>query len=198
MLKRWLSIALACLPLGALAATPPQGVPLKVRRGFYTETNLGVFWTLGGDNHYSNAQPYLQLGVGYDLTERIAVGGHFGLGTNAVNCFAGFQGGTEDCRLADSFTLAFADVTASYRFKLAERFYFAPQLAAGYTRIDPAPVVSTPQDKATVAPNAGVGVGIEYATSMDHFSVGADLLARMVIGPNIPTFAFFPRVKYTF
>ena len=48
------------------------------------------------------------------------------------------------------------------------------------------------------APNAGVGVGLEYATSFDHFSVGADFLARYIIGPNIPTFALFPRVKYTF
>jgi hypothetical protein len=29
-------------PTATLAATPPEGVPLKVRRGFFTETDIGV------------------------------------------------------------------------------------------------------------------------------------------------------------
>lgn len=196
--KLWLTVALLCMPWVAEAAAPPEGVPLKVRRGFFVETDIGAFWTLGGENKYSNAQPYLQLGAGYDITEHISLGAHFGLGSNAVNCFAGYVPGTEDCRLSDNFTVAFADVTAAYLFRIAERFYLAPKVAAGYTRLDPAPVAGSNPDKAVTAPNAGLGLGVEYATSMEHFSIGADLLARYVIGPNIPTFAFFPRVKYTF
>jgi len=198
--KLLLSVALVFMPLFARAATPPEGVPLKVRRGFFVETGVGAFWTLGGESGYSNAEPYLQLGLGYDVTEHLSLGAHFGLGTNAVNCFAGYVPGTQDCRLADSFTIAFGDMTAAYRFRVGERFYLAPKVAGGYTRLDPAPVeVSGGSASAAVyAPNAGLGFGFEYATSMEHFTIGADLLVRYVVGPNIPTFAVFPRVKYTF
>ena len=193
-----LAVALVAAP-AAQAATPPEGVPLSVRRGFFTETNVGVFWTMGGENHYSNGQPYLQLGVGYDLGERISVGAHFGLGSSAANCFGGIDPNVPGtCQRADNFSVMFGDATVAYNFVLANRLYLAPKVAAGITRLDPSPRADQPADGTTNALNVGAGVGLEYATSMDHFSVGADLLVRYVIGPNIPTFALFPRVKYTF
>ena len=198
MRKVLLTAVLALLPAAARAATPPEGVPLEVRHGFFTEADIGAFFTLGGENVYSNAQTYLQLGVGFDVTERVTLGVHFGLGPCAANCFAGYLPGTNVCGLSDNFTVAFADVTAGYRVPLAQRFYLVPKLAAGLTRLDPAPVGSGDPGRALTAPNAGVGVGVEYATPLDHFSVGADVLARYLLGPNIPTFAVFPRVKYTF
>ena len=193
-----LTAVLALLPTAALSATPPEGVPLEVRRGFFTEADIGAFFTLGGENRYSNAQTYLQLGVGYDLTDKVSLGVHFGLGSSAANCFAGYLPGTTLCSMSDNFTVAFADVTAAYMVPLATRFYLLPKIAAGLSRMDLAPVGTGDPSRPLTAPNAGVGVGLEYATPMDHFSVGADLMARYIIGPNIPTFAVFPRVKYTF
>ena len=193
-----LTAVLALLPAAAGAATQPEGVPLQVRRGFFTEADIGAFFTLGGQNVYSNAETYLQLGVGYDISDRVSLGAHFGLGSSAANCFAGYLPGSNVCSLSDNFTVAFADVTAAYLVPLAQRFYLTPKLAAGLSRLDPLPVGSGDPGRALSVPNAGVGIGVEYATAMDHFSVGADLMARYLIGPNIPTFAIFPRVKYTF
>lgn len=190
-----LLLALLVLPTVALAQIPPQGVLLQVRRGFFTETSIGVFFTLGGNNGYSNAQTYLQLGLGYDLSENIELAANFGLGSNAQNCFA------DPCEgpvaFPDNFTVTFLDANAAYLFKLAERFYLAPKLALGYTFLDPPPVAA---GNALVGggPNFGGGLGLEYATNMDHFSIGLDGLARWIVGPNIPTLAFFGRVKYTF
>ncbi|XXF81011.1 adventurous gliding motility protein CglE [Myxococcaceae bacterium GXIMD 01537] len=197
-MKSLLAAALVLSSTAALGATPPEGVEFKPRRGFFTETDIGVFFTLGGENAYSNAQTYLQLGVGYDLTEKISLGAHFGIGSSAANCFAGYLPGSDVCSLSDNFTVSFFDVTAAYHFRISERLFFTPKLAAGFTRLDPAPVGDGDPGRAMSAPNAGAGVGLEYATSMDHFSVGADLMARYVLGPNITTFAIFPRVKYTF
>ena len=198
MRKPLLVAVLALLPTPVLAATPPEGVPLEVRRGFFTEADIGAFFTLGGENIYSNAQSYLQLGVGYALTDKLSLGVHFGLGASAANCFAGYLPGSDVCRMSDNFTVAFGDVTAAYMVPLAERLYLMPKVAAGLTRMDPAPVGSGDPGLPMTAPNAGLGIGIEYATPMDHFSVGADFMARYIIGPNISTFALFPRVKYTF
>lgn len=191
----------------AEAATPSEGVALKVRRGFFTETDIGVFFTLGGQNAYSNAQTYLQLGVGYDITENIELGAHFGIGSNAQNCFAVTDPSAGSCSIRagnvtkvfpDNFTLTYLDGSAAYLFRLADRFYIAPKLVGGYTLLDPAPLQNDQGTNVNSGFNVGGGIGIEYATYMDHFTIGADATVRYVIGPNIPTIAIFPRVKYTF
>jgi hypothetical protein len=180
----------------ASAGPPPEGVALQVRRGFFTETDIGVFFTVGGNNKYSNAQTYLQLGIGYDLTEHIELGAYFGLGTSAANCFAGIQSGGA-CALTDSFTMAFFNLSAAYLVTLAKRFYLTPRVTGGYIKFDPAPAFSNNR-VVTSAPNVGGGIGVEYATNMDHFSIGLDVLARVTLGPSITSLAVFPRIKYTF
>lgn len=209
MKKLFIFLALVLLPSVSLAATPSEGVALKVRRGFFTDVDVGAFFTLGGANAYSNAQTYLQLGVGYDLSESIELGLNVGIGASAANCFAEVSAsGTcvsadrdpntnRPFELSDNFTVTLLNLNAAYLIKLAERFYLTPKLAAGYTLMDPAPVRSGGRP-VTGGPNAGAGIGVEYATSMDHFSVGADVMVRYVIGPNIITMAIYPRVKYTF
>ncbi len=201
MRKVALALILLVAPTVASAATPSEGLALKVRRGFFTETDIGTFMTVGGDNGYSNLQTYLQLGVGYDISETIELGLHFGLGSNAANCFSGLKANNE-CVQTDNFTVSFVDVTAGYLIRLAERFYLVPKVAVGYTSLNPAPVVQGSGPDATPitsAPNIGAGVGLEYATSMDHFSIGIDALARYIVGPNnMYALQFFPRVKYTF
>lgn len=206
-MTRLLLAALILSPLSALAQTPPEGVPLKVRRGFFTETDVGAFLTLGGEDTYSNAQTYLQLGVGYDVSENISLGFNVGIGSSAANCFS-TRGPAGDCQapsanggveqIADNFTMTFLNLTAAYMFKMVERFYFSPKLTGGYTLLEPAPVKDSSLKAVSNGPNMGAGVGIEYATHMDHFSIGADVTARYVIGPNILGLAIFPRVKYTF
>ena len=47
-MKNALLVLTVLLSGAAEAAVPPHGVPLHVRRGFYTETDIGAFFTLGG------------------------------------------------------------------------------------------------------------------------------------------------------
>jgi len=186
-------IGLLCLACSgaAAAATPPHGVPLQVRRGFYTETDIGAFFTLGGNDVYSNPQSYLQLGVGVDILDRLSVSGHVAFGANAFNCFAGRIG--DLCNQTDAFTMTFFNAQLAYLHPLGDRFYLTPKVLVGQTLLDPAPV-----GEVTQGLNLGAGVGLEYATAMDHFSVGLDVVARYVFRANIPAFSVFPRVKYTF
>jgi hypothetical protein len=182
----------------SLAATPSEGVPLQVRRGFFTETDVGFFWTLGGNDGYSNMQGYLQLGVGYQLTVGdgkglIPIGVHVGIGANAGNCWATGSAVTGNCTKADNFTNTFIDLTGAYLFQVVERLYIGPKLLVGATLLDPEPVPGK-----TLGINAGIAASLEYATNMDHFSVGLDISYRIVLGPNIHAFAVYPRVQYTF
>lgn len=192
MTRKHALLVLTLLVSGAaFAAVPPHGVPLHVRRGFYTETDIGAFFTLGGNDLYSNPQSYLQLGVGVDLWDRLSLSGHVAFGANAFNCFAGRVG--DLCSQTDAFTLTFFDAQLAYLYPLGDRFYLTPKVLAGQTLLDPAPVGDVTQGF-----NMGLGMGLEYATAMDHFSVGMDVVARYVFRANIPAFSVFPRVKYTF
>jgi hypothetical protein len=181
----------------AHAATPSEGVPLKVRRGFFTETDIGGFFTVGGDNSYSNLQTYLQLGVGYQLTINdgkglVPIGLHVGIGANAQNCWSGLlPNGT--CSTSDNFTLTMISLTAGYLHQIVERLYLGAKIIVGGTLLDPEPVPGTP-----FGINAGIAASIEYATNMDHFSIGLDISYRLIIGPNINALMFYPRVQYTF
>jgi hypothetical protein len=189
----------------SLAATPSEGVPLQVRRGFFTETDVGGFLTLGGDNAYSNLQVYLQLGLGYQLTINdgkglIPIGLHGGLGTNAGNCFSGLNG-AGNCIESDNFTLTFISATGGYLHQVLERFYVGGKAIVGWTLLDPPPVFTgTGADRSPVSGglNLGAALSAEYATNMDHFSIGIDVSVRYVIGPNILGLAFYPRLQYTF
>ena len=182
----------------AYAATPAEGVPLQVRRGFFTETDIGGIFTVGGDNGYSNLQTYLQLGLGYQLTINegkglIPIGFHVGIGANAQNCWAGLNA-AQACTQADNFTMTVLNASVGYLHQVVERFYIGGKLIGGVGLLDPDPV----GDNNLVRGNFGVALSIEYATNMDHFSVGMDVSYRLVIGPNISALMFYPRVQYTF
>lgn len=185
------------VPTAALAATPSEGVPLQVRRGFFTETDIGGFFTVGGDNAYSNLQTYLQLGVGYQLTLNegkglIPIGFHVGIGANAQNCWAGLLP-NGSCSTSDNFTLTMLSLSAGYMHEVVERLYLGGKLIVGGTLLDPPPVPDV-----TFGVNAGVALSVEYATNMDHFSIGLDVSYRIIVGPNINALMFYPRVQYTF
>lgn len=201
-MKKLLVLAALVLPSFALAATPPEGEPLKVRRGFYTETDVGGFLTLGGDDVYSNLQSYLQLGLGYDIrivdAFGIGLGVHVGVGASAANCYSGRPQPGANCPLTENFTVFFIDATVGAIIRMVERFYFVPKLMGGFTLLDPAPVQLSDGELINKGANIGLALGIEYATNMDHFSIGLDVVARYVIGPSIISLQFYPRVKYTF
>ena len=191
-------VAALLVSSSAFAATPPEGVPLQVRRGFFTETDVGGIFTVGGDNGYSNFQTYLQLGLGYQLTINdgkglIPIGFHVGIGANAQNCWAGLNNAGA-CTQSDNFTMTFLNASVGYLHQVVERFYIGGKLIGGVGLLDPDPV----GDNKLVRGNFGVALSIEYATNMDHFSVGMDVSYRLVIGPNISALMFYPRVQYTF
>lgn len=181
----------------AVGATPPEGVPLEVRRGLFTDVEIGGLFTVGGDNGYSNLQGSLQLGVGYQLTVAggaglVPIGLHLGIGANAQNCWAGLlRDGS--CSSSDSFTVSFLSVSGGYLFRVAERLYLGPKVLAGGASLDPEPVPGV-----RFAAIVGGALSFEYAANMDHFSVGVDVSYRLVIGPMISAIAVYPRVQYTF
>ena len=131
------------------------------------------------------------------MGDRLELGAHFALGSSADTCF-GTVNAAGFCDQSENFTLSFLGLTAAWRFDLAPRLSLAPKLVGGWTLLDPAPALDASGEPVTGRAHVGGGASLEYATSMDHFSVGVDMLVRFVVGPNIPAVSIFPRVKYTF
>ncbi len=189
-------------------------VESSVSSGFFAETDIGGLFTLGGNvsndglrqsSGVSNFEAYLQLGVGYVLVVRnggglVPLGFHVGIGSNSQNCFGGLQGPEQRCQGSDSFSLVFLSTSAGYLFRVAERVFVGPKILLGYALSDPSP--SAPVAGAPVSGSGAFQVGaalsVEYATRLAHFSVGFDVAARGVIGPNIYALQFLPRIQYTF
>jgi hypothetical protein len=218
-LARICALVLLAAPGAALAATPQVGVEQQLRRGFFTETDLGTYFDFrtAAPATVSNAQAYLQLGVGYDITDRFSVALQFGLGASSGVCLQDISN-SGDCGvvdqagniapdpqnpaqkqiLPDNFSNTFYQLHLSYRFSLAERLALVPGVIVGYQKLDPAPVLDANSNPLSGGFMAGVDASLEYATHMDHFFVGLDVVPRYLFGPNLLSMAIFPRVKYTF
>ena len=149
-LRAALVLSSLALPSVALAATPSAGVEQTIRHGFFTETDLGTYFDFRTSNGFqvSNAQAYLQLGVGYDITDRISVGFQFGLGASSALCFADIDNdgacGVVDSAgqlvrdangvpqtLADNFSNTFFQAQVTYTVPIIDRLSFAPRLLLG-------------------------------------------------------------------
>lgn len=196
----------------AEAKEPSTGVPYQPRQGWYTETQFGVFTAFGGYNAIgaskpaSNAQPFLALSVGRDLTE-IAGGLSAFLtvahGYNAGACRQADSRGCATYKLEDgspalapeNFSVLPIEIGARYRFG-----DFLPRLGAyatvvgGFTFLTPAVTEGAPIGSA----HAGLGLGLEYNTRLPGLSIGAEVLGRFAFSPTLPSLSAYPRVKYTF
>jgi len=215
LLRPLLSVGLALAflaPAVAQASTPLAGVPTQIRRGFFTEMDLGTFFTTGGDPGVSNAQVYVQLGLGYDVLtiddHFLAVGAGFSLGTSAGSCFGTTQppAGTSADSTATCFNAATGDAlsanwtaqtfegTVLYGYQVVPRLMVTARALGGVGFIEPMAFADTTNP----VPLLGGGIGLEYATQFDHFSLGLDAAMKYFLGPNVSGFAIAPRVKYTF
>lgn len=202
--------ALVVAPLAAEAATPSLGVQTPIRRGFFTETDLGLFFTTGGEGaNPSNAQAYLSLGVGYDVLTSgkhfVALGLGFSLGASAGSCFGTYEDGlcvdpaghdpaTQEGVLSDNWSATTVEGAVWYGYEVLPRLMVTAKGLGGVGFIQPMAFADTENP----VPLLGGGVGLEYATHFDHFSVGLDMSAKYFLGPNVMGVAIAPRVKYTF
>jgi hypothetical protein len=193
-------------PAAAQAATPLQGVPVQIRRGFYTETDIGAFFTMGGKGASpSNAQAYIGLGLGYDLLASggnlLSLGAQVGMASSAGACFGtAFQAGPTPCvdrtgqPWTDNWTATTVEGSILYGRELAGRLMGTARVIGGLAILQPVAF----EGYGDQVPIAGFGLGLEYATQLDHFSLGLDVAGKMFVGPNALGIAIAPRIKYTF
>ena len=185
---------------------PSNGVPYKLRTGWFAETQLGVFTAFGGSKSASNAQPYVALSLGFDIP---AISNKFSVfltaahGPNAGSCRQYDEAGCSVYKLEDGSTAAAPDnfsivpieVGARWGFKdLAERLHPYAGIVAGYSLFTPQLFQDAPSGSA----HAGVLGGIQFGTRLNGLTLGAEVMVRYSFSPGIPSFAAYPRIAYVF
>ena len=193
---------------GARTAVPSNGVDGGPRRGAFAEASVGVFATVGGSRALSSAQPYLGLTAGRDLGKAASLFASLGIGASSNSCFQAAPA-TGNCLAADSFGATFLEVGASYGASIIPRILLSGKAMGGMTLFSPGPF--TRKDGSSVpdqliAPHLGAGIGLDYDTHLDHFTVGLDALLRysLVARPDgagkggIASLALLPRIRYVF
>lgn len=203
------ALSLAAMPARAdnqldLSAVSSTGTPEPIRTGFYAETSLGTFFTLGGGDSYSNVEAFLGIGVGYDIIPQLSVSVQFQLAPSAGDCYVVNSAGADQCPTAGSstFTMLAIDAEISYRLEVANRVFIPFRAFGGYADFTPVPSNALVSNFATASdvwePTFGLATGIEYATHFDHFTVGLEASGRFVLALNMTAIAIYPRIKYTF
>ncbi len=191
--------ALADIDLSAVSST---GSPEPIRTGFYAETSLGTFFTLGGGDSYSNVEAFLGIGVGYDILKELSVSVQFQLAPSAGDCYVVNGAGADQCPAAGSstFTMLAIDAEVSYRFEVANRLFIPLRLFGGAADFTPVPsnALAPVSNSDVWTWSIGGATGIEYATHFDHFTIGLEASGRFVEALNMTAIAIYPRIKYTF
>jgi hypothetical protein len=186
------------------------------KQGIYTQSDLGGFFVLGNSAGSptgftisqecggppckpvptSQLQPYIGLSVGYDILQWLGV--QLSFGTGFVANAAVYGDSIENPR---DYGLTNINVAVVGSFYVLERLAIMGKLMGGASFLSPEPAPGEP----TIGGNAGVGVGVRYATLLPDVFVGIDGNFVLAVIPSsggpmviIPGFSFAPVIKYVF
>ena len=212
---------------GAAPATTPSGTVeqrFNIRRGFFTEGDFGLYLAFGGYNtnnpgtgggppkrSTSNIQPYLGITIGYDVVSNESI--NFSIGPKLGLLLNGGFGRPSAADIADTenvatthsndFSIFEAGLAATVSIMMTDRVALAIRVDGGLGATDPNPALWAEE-----SPDAGAfgfgamfgaGVGVEYFTLLNGFTVGANLrFVGGLAGGMIPGAAFTIPAKDTF
>lgn len=187
------------------------------KQGIYTQSDLGGFFVLGagagsptgftiGDDcgsrrpckpvPTSQLQPYIGLSVGYDILQWLGV--QLSFGTGFVANAAVYDQSEENPRDYGLTTINGAVVGSFY---VLERLAIMGKVFGGLAIMSPEPA----PDEQTLGGNAGLGVGVRYATLLPDVFVGLDGNFSVAFIPAnsgsmviVPGISFAPVIKYVF
>jgi opacity protein-like surface antigen len=184
------------------AREPRQVQPIaSVVRGFYMEAKATGGYTIadqkleaplvGPGTTFPNAAGQseklggtagLQLNIGYDLTDNVAVQAVVG------ELFA--SGRRPD--VVRDLSVAYGGVQARIAFDLTDRLDLIASGGVAYAS------QSNQVEKAEKGAAVLGGVGLEYSVHVGHFSVGLELSALAQLSPSRVFVGLSPMIKYTF
>lgn len=192
------------------------------KQGIYTQSDLGGFFVIGkslgsptgstigelcddgsaGSGKpcksvpTSQLQPYIGLSVGYDISQYLGLQVSFG--TGYVANAAVYGDSIENPR---DYGLTTVNLAVVGSFYVLERLAIMAKLMGGAAFMSPEPFPGEP----TIGGNAGLGIGVRYATLLPDVFVGIDGNLMVAFIPAsagdmviVPGVSFAPVIKYVF
>jgi hypothetical protein len=198
-----------------------QQEDFTIRHGFWTQADLGVFFSFGGKNYdpveglkskgFSNIQPYVGVTAGYDIaysnSYQFALGAKlaaaYSAGAARVTDAAVARVGADASTMSQDFGIYELGLLAKFGFFLSPRVALNVAIDGGASFVDPDPTKAATEDgagKSVFAPLFGAALGVEYYTLLNDFSIGLDLrfAMAMVSGASIPGLSITLPMRYTF
>lgn len=161
------------------------------KRGFFASVNPGGYFSLGGENGYSNLQPFLGAEVGYDFTDNVAGQLFFASGsvdTNAVDS-------NPNKKNTDNFSIIYVNLGMKYMHPIwGEKLDLIVRAGAGPAFASP----KVTKDQGSVLVDVEFGAGIAYRTGIPNLQAGFEITSLTEVTQMIPALAIYPNVRYTF
>ena len=207
----------------AAEADPAPAQKFPIKRGFFVETDLGIFFTFAGRNTndpvnlpkrlYSNVQPFLGVTLAYDIAHSDAfsfavglkLGAGYSSGAGRISDREIQAAGNNLAALAtrpNDFSILQAGVVAAVAIPATDRLWITGKVDGGLGVAQPNPNhiaedASTPLT--AIGAVVGFGLGAEFFTLLNDFSVGLDLrFVLALVGDPIPGLSVTAPIKYTF
>lgn len=194
-----LALAAPCLAQ-AQSPAPIEDKPAvkfeEVERGFYLDAQVGALVLFSPSaNENSGVSPGLaiQVGLGYDITDRFSLGLFF-LGNN-VDTPSGFKSTNDKPGDVSAFTIGLLGSFAFFGHPDAngvDRLFLDAHAGIGVSLMGPKDVYES------VDILVRAGVGLEYFTRLRHFSIGVDLDFAYGVKNLGAGVLILPQIKYTF
>ena len=172
-----------------------------LQRGFYFSSDVGLFMSLGGENGYSEVQPYVAIKIGFDVNDTFSLElklSHAYVSNNPISAHDRTNATVGE--RASSFGLVGIGGGLVVALRPTARFAIEPNVGGGVTHLYPP--LTDPNNPLTTlgsfAPHVMGGVDLKYLTLLTDFSAGLSLAGMYVIGPNIPGVSASFVVRYTF
>ena len=194
MSQRMAAICLAAILAAstAKADAPKIQVFEEVEKGLELGLQGGFCWDFEPDVQEPGPGVLVGLEIGYDLTWVFRIKGGF-----TSSFYSAVQKSSNGTALPMDWESHLVWGGASLALLATDRFYAYVQAGIGYLAASPGRVdtyeVSGPDDVAIMA-----GGGIEYYTSLRHFSVALEANVTYLPIRNDVSIAIFPVVRYTF
>ena len=188
----WVLLTICFLCQSSLADTPKVQVYDEVEKGLEIGAHFGFAYDFNAPVDELESGLVTGIELGYDLSWVFRIKAGF-----SDHIFAARSINANGNLIKTDYEARMIWGGVSFAPLATERFYMTVQAAVGYLFTDPKYVDEIPvagsNDIAIL-----VGGGIEYYTTLRHFSFGLEANASILPGRGSVFFTFYPVVRYTF
>lgn len=163
-------------------------------KGFSSEFNTGILFTVGGNKSYSNSEPYFNFVMGYSFSKSSSAG--LSLGTSMVsnNAVKKKTGSFEvDKNNYDNFTILFTNLSYLHKIAISPELFVPVRLFGGGALAMP-----TPNNKGVFSPDFGLATGIGYDSYRKGLQIGMEAALTYILNLNAKAVTIYPSIKYVF